>query len=550
MANAASKFLSVFTPVILALSLAACGGGSTPLPPPPPPPPVQFTIAGTIVNLTANSGLVLQNNGVDDVQVDGNGSFQFPTKLSRGSQYSVTVLTQPSNPKQTCSVVNGSGTATGNVTNIGVDCGHNEWAWVTGSQSFNQIGTYGTLGTPAAGNTPGGRQFPATWTDKSGNLLLFGGYGYDSKGVAMPFNDLWKYSAGQWTWMGGPALNGGHGNYGTLGVSSPDNIPGARYESARWTDASGDLWLFGGIGFDSVGNEPSLNDLWKYSNGEWTWVGGSSIGPQKGVYGTLGVASPTNIPGGRNGAATWIDSSGNLWVFGGIGDDESHPTAGYLNDLWTYSGGEWTWMGGSKTQQQPGVYGTKGVASSSNIPGARYGASSWTDTSGNLWLFGGLGYDVNGTGWVLNDLWKYNAGQWTWVAGSNVIAQHGVYGTQGVADANNIPGARSMGAMWTDASGNFWLFGGNGFASAGNSGSLNDIWKFSNGQWTWMSGSNVINQNTIFGVQGSLAPGNGPGARDFLNTWVDASGNLWLFGGWGQAAGGSGNLNDLWMYEP
>lgn len=44
----------------------------------------------------------------------------------------------------------------------------------------------------------------------------------------------------------------------------------------NWTDSGGNLWLFGGIGYDltagSRGDEP-LNDLWKYSNGQWTWEG-------------------------------------------------------------------------------------------------------------------------------------------------------------------------------------------------------------------------------------------------------------------------------------
>jgi hypothetical protein len=32
---------------------------------------------------------------------------------------------------------------------------------------------------------------------------------------------------------------------------------------------------------------------------------------------------------------------------------------------------------------------------------------SWTDTSGHLWLFGGEGFDANGTFGALNDLWEY-----------------------------------------------------------------------------------------------------------------------------------------------
>ncbi len=34
--------------------------------------------------------------------------------------------------------------------------------------------------------------------------------------------------------------------------------------------------------------------------------------------------------------------------------------------------------------------------------------SSWIDSSGNLWLFGGYGYDSTGTVGKLNDLWQYS----------------------------------------------------------------------------------------------------------------------------------------------
>ncbi len=508
-----------FTLAVIAmasLAVSACGKGNS-----APPPPVTYTIGGTVSNLSGTQ-LVLQNNGGDNLVVNANGSFQFSTALASGSTYSVTVLIQPSNPAQTCTVANGSGKAMADVTNVLLDCGHNEWTWVTGSQSINQIGTYGTIGTPAADNTPGGRQYPATWTDASGNLWLFGGYGHDSAGNLLPFNDLWKFSDGQWAWMGGPTLAGQNGTYGTMGVASPSNIPGARFEANSWTDADGNLWLFGGNGYDSVGNESPMNDLWKYSAGQWTWVGGSSVGLQNGNYGNLGVAAASNLPGGRSGAAIWLDASGNLWLFGGTGYDESNPVNGQLSDLWKYSGGLWTWMGGPEVQQQPGVYGTQGTAAPSNNPGARWGAFNWADTSGNFWLFGGYGYDSKGAVLVLNDQWKYSSGQWTWVSGSKIIDQPGIYGTQGTPAANNIPGARWFGVTWTDSSGNAWLFGGDGYDSAGNGGFLNDLWKFSDGQWTWVGGSNLANPQSTFGTQGTPNPGNTPGGRFFLNRWVDA----------------------------
>jgi hypothetical protein len=52
-----------------------------------------------------------------------------------------------------------------------------------------------------------------------------------------------------------------------------------------------------------------------------------------------------------------------------------------------------------------------------------------------------------------NDLWTYRAGQWTWMAGLKVTNQKGAYGTQGVAAASNVPGARLGAYNWIDASG-------------------------------------------------------------------------------------------------
>lgn len=134
----------------------------------------------------------------------------------------------------------------------------------------------------------------------------------------------------------------------------------------------------------------------------------------------MGTAAVGNIPGSRYGAAHWVDSNGNLWLFSG---------AGAPNDLGKYSPStnEWAWMGGSSTASAnggcPGVYGTLGVAAPGNIPGNRDGAVTWTDQTGNFWLFGGSGIDANGVGGNLNDLWKFNpsTNEWAWMSGSREL---------------------------------------------------------------------------------------------------------------------------------
>ena len=393
---------------------------------------------------------------------------------------------------------------------------------------------------------------------------------------------------GEWTWMGGSNSTGGSaglpGVYGVLGTPSAANIPGGRAWGAACTDNKGNLWLLGGIGYDSKGIEGLLNDLWKFSPSttEWTWLGGSKTLPsawsgQPGVYGALGTFAAKNVLGNRAGASCWIDSSGDLWFFGGTGSD-ANGTNGEENDLWEFNPAtrEWAWMSGSSTVGsnggQSGVYGSLGVAAAKNSPGGRRSPPSWTDSSGHFWLFGGWGFDAGGgQGW-LNDLWEFNPStrEWTWVGGSSTIGrnygQPGVYGKLGIPAEGNIPGARFNNGAWgITIGGNFWLYGGEGADANGNYGGLNDLWEFnpSTREWAWMSGGAVIACSPItsaglfcglpgkYGTLQTPAATNVPGSREDSAIWVDQRGNLWVFGGGGyDANNNNGNLNDLWEYSP
>jgi hypothetical protein len=85
-------------------------------------PPPTYTIGGTVSGV-AGAGLVLQQNGGDNLAIAADGTFTFATPLGNGVPYAVTVLTQPNNPPQTCIVTNGSGTvAAANVTDVEVTC--------------------------------------------------------------------------------------------------------------------------------------------------------------------------------------------------------------------------------------------------------------------------------------------------------------------------------------------------------------------------------------------------------------------------------------------
>ncbi len=82
----------------------------------------QFTVGGVVGGL-AGSGLVLRNNGADDLTITEDGSFTFATAIDSGRTYEVEVISQPTSPAQECTVESASGTVEAeNVTSVSVQC--------------------------------------------------------------------------------------------------------------------------------------------------------------------------------------------------------------------------------------------------------------------------------------------------------------------------------------------------------------------------------------------------------------------------------------------
>jgi hypothetical protein len=585
---------------------------------------VTFSVGGRVVGLLGkqptppnnapltDSSFQVLNNGGDNEIITQNGPFTFATPVALDGAYSLSVISFPSTQPQACTLWDYIGVAKANVTDILIDCAHDDWTWINGTKTAGINGTpqYGSF--PAAPpttvpnpytNTPGVRDSGAAWTDASGNMWLFGGFGFELAGKAAPdtmagfLNDLWECPPNgkdycEWQLLE-PAVAGKFphaqdedegGVYGTQGAAAAGNLPGGRWGPASWADASGNLWMFGGQGDDANGNAGLLNDLWKYNigSGQWAWVAGSKFVNQAGAY------SGTATPGARWTPAYWTDQAGNFWLFGGFGYD-ANGQVGMLNDLWEYTGGNWVWVSAtvpnSNLFNQNGVYGTRGTAAAGTTPGGRQTAAAWTDATGNLWLFGGEGEDATGTAnGILNDMWEYNItnNQWTWVDGSNTANQDGNYGLQPLIGPSNtttaagtvgltpvspgiFPGSRWGANAWTDFDGNLWLFGGWGLDSTGTNGNgyLNDLWAYTPnavagqpGTWTWVKGSNTGNENGIYGT--TTRPyftkvDWTPGARRGAMSWRDNLGELWLFGGQGYdstSTNGNGFLNDQWRYLP
>jgi hypothetical protein len=624
---------------------------------------LSYTIGGTVTGLVG-TGLILENSS-DSEQLTispatGNEAFTFKNLVPTGTAYTVSIATQPTGPVQTCVVSpgTGSGTATSNVTSVLITCPAVTYSVggtvvglkgvsqpsstppiVNGVLTDNSFSLQDNLGNTQVITENGPFTFatPVALNDAY-NISVFtlpstqpqGCTTWDYKGVvtANVTNIVIDCAHNDWTWIGGTNVAGvavpPAPQYGSFPTAAPTlvpnpytNTPGARYSAAGWTDAYGDLWLFGGNGWELAGNpapdtlNAPMNDLWvcvmSGDQCQWQLVGGydptvvgtTTVGAeiianaqdeyQEGAYG------PSGYPGARWGAATWTDTAGNLWLFGGNGlaYNASVPAQGLLSDLWEYNTtglnpgnlagataiGQWVLKSGPSSNQvnQPGTY------TGTEVPGGRVSPVFWTDATGNFWLFGGYGFDANGNEGFLNDLWEYTAGAWVFIGGGSTINQVGNYGTPGTPASSNIPGGRQEAVGWADASGNLWLFGGEGEDSLGTAGGiLNDLWVYNilNNQWTFVLGSTTANQTGVYETSPAVGPvstigaagtcgltvgdvpltcgaisttGALPGSRWGASAWVDAGGNFWLFGGWGldsTATNGNGALNDTWVYTP
>ncbi|HKR03892.1 MAG TPA: kelch repeat-containing protein [Bacteroidia bacterium] len=353
--------------------------------------------------------------------------------------------------------------------------------------------------------------------------------------------------AGEWIWVHGDTTAAYSVIYGTQGIPSPANSPSGTYEGCEWTDKQGKFWFFGSTSYVYD------NNLWKYdpSVNMWTWMKGLGLQNDTGSYGVQGVPSPNNNPPCRGfGPASWVDTTGNLWLFGGFHYLGQYNT---LNDLWRYeiSTNTWTWISGSNIPNQAPVYGTQGIPSIFNTPGARNEAAcTWTDDFNNLWMFGGC----DPLGEHYNDLWKYSilTNEWTWMKGADSAQALGIYGIQGQANLLNTPGARWCYSNWKDSNGNLWLFGGKQQTTCAY-GNLNDLWKYnvSTNEWTWMKGANFPCDTGSTGIKCVSDSSNNPVSRfENRSNWVDNNGNFWMFGGAAFIPPASAVLlNDLWMFN-
>ncbi len=128
------------------------------------------------------------------------------------------------------------------------------------------------------------------------------------------------------------------------------------------------------------------------------------------------------------------------------------------------------------------------------------------------------------------------AGDWTWMSGDSSSTPTAFYGTLGESSPLTVPAPSYEATEWKDLNGNFWLYDNH------------DLWMLDPTElaWTWFGGSQGVTTPPNHGAQGVSAVTNHPGWRRYgCASWVDASNNLWLYGG----ESTDGVMNDLWRFS-
>ena len=115
---------SVLISAALALALTGCGGGGGGGTTGTVTGTTSYTVGGTVSGLVG-SVVLRENNSGNNLTVTKNGTYTFTVQVVSGSAYNITVFTQPAG--QTCTVSGGSGTISGNVTNVAVACTNNSY---------------------------------------------------------------------------------------------------------------------------------------------------------------------------------------------------------------------------------------------------------------------------------------------------------------------------------------------------------------------------------------------------------------------------------------
>jgi 6-phosphogluconolactonase (cycloisomerase 2 family) len=239
-----------------------------------------YAVGGTVTGLSG-SGLVLRDNGGDDLPVSGNGAFSFATAIANGAAYSVSISVQPTNPVQNCTLTNGTAQGTvgaAAVTTVAVVCANVGRFLYTANigdhsiSAFSIDATTGALTAIAGSPYAGALKASYVAVEPTGRFLYALDNENGSQGIAAAGIDVYSIGAG-----------------GALSVVAGSPFP---------TDAGAfSMTILPGGKFAYTANVNSMS------------VSAYTLDPMTGVVGPV-TGSP--FPGGANPIAIATDPSGSF----------------------------------------------------------------------------------------------------------------------------------------------------------------------------------------------------------------------------------------------
>lgn len=279
--------------------------------------------------------------------------------------------------------------------------------------------------------------------------------------------------------------------------------PGGRAETASWCDAHGNLWMFGGTGYDDLPSEEPrlLNDLWLFNCTDQSWklVEQEAQGANKTP---LPTKDHKKIPKRRRQAASCGVTGLIFVIFGGM-DDKGNA----LSDTWLFDIVISKWLLLYANHQNQNV--------SLSIPPARYDMASWC-LGDQMVIFGGHGQDAK-----LDDMWSFSFRSLTWSRVQQFSLTKGVLSEQESLFPPPVVGPTT----WTGFNNTLLLFA---YDCWGNSSTVHNVWEFSleTGNWKMMSMASrpgCLNESTD--SEGFL------NVRQHSAAWATPSNNIFIFGG-------------------
>ena len=396
-----------------------------------------FTIGGSVSGFVG-SGLVLQDNGGDNLPISGNGSFTFATAINTGNPYGVTVLSSP--VAQNCEVTGGSGTvANAKITSVVVTCTNIPSYGLSVTEIGSGTGTVTSLDTSiscGSGSSNGcsgsyASGTSVTLTAIAGGNSIFAGWGGACSGASACTVTMTSAMSVSASFVApGPSQSGVlkpisagvvYGQHGSFTSTNPGGV-----SANTLADPAGSI-------LDSNGNlyvgDTGSNRVLFYPAGSTT---ATRVYGQGGSFTTVG-----NNQGGisanslNNPYSLALDSSDNLYV------------ADLLNSrVLFYPAGSTT---ATRVYGQGGSFTTKGANNggiSANTLNQPYGVA--LDSSGNLYIA-----DTSN-----NRVLFYPSGSTT---ATRVYGQGGSFTTSTVNNGGSANGLRNPLGLTLDSSGDLYV---------------------------------------------------------------------------------------------